>query len=79
MCVFWRYSMSDFKTNADEIVGSIGDVIQEITKDNDGRVRMRGTTWEAFTDEDTPIRVGEKVIVISISGNRLKVKRKEAR
>jgi membrane protein implicated in regulation of membrane protease activity len=70
--------MGDLKTNADEIAGSVGDVIEEITKDRNGRVRMRGTTWEAFTEEVTPIRIGEKVVVIAIDGIKLKVKRKEA-
>jgi membrane protein implicated in regulation of membrane protease activity len=70
--------MGDLKTNADEISGSVGIVIEEISRERNGRVRMRGTTWEAFTDEAIPLRVGEKVLVLAIDGVKLKVKRKEA-
>jgi len=71
-------NMGDFRTNADEIAGSVGIVIEVISRERNGRVRMRGTTWEAFTDEETSIRIGEKVIVLAIDGVKLKVKRKEA-
>ncbi len=63
--------------NADAIVGSIGEVVEEVTIEKDGRIRLRGTTWVASTDEKSPIRIGEKVVIIAIDGVRLKVKRKE--
>ena len=39
----------------------------------EGKIFVHGEYWEAFSDER--IRKGEKVIVVSVNGMRLKVKR----
>ena len=62
--------------NSNSLIGKTGIVVKEInTLEGKGQVKINGELWSAFTqDEDTIIKEGEKVIIESIEGVRLKVK-----
>ena len=62
--------------NSNSLIGKTGIVIKEInTLEGKGQVKINGELWSAFTqDQDTIIKEGEKVIIESIEGVRLKVK-----
>lgn len=59
-------------TGAEGLIGERGVARTEITRD-EGMVHVSGELWSAFSDE--PIREGEKVIVESVDGLRVKVRK----
>lgn len=61
------------KTNIDAIIGSSGIVINKVTNNIDGLVKVGKEEWRARSDEN--IEVGEEIIVRSISGVTLSVSR----
>ena len=63
------------KTNIDTIVGRQGFVLQDITQQNFGIVKIGMEEWRAKADED--IKKGEEITVIDVSGVTLSVKRVE--
>lgn len=60
-------------TGYEELIGSEG-VARTDIKD-DGMVYLHGEIWRAWSDE--PIREGEKIVVESVSGLKIKAKKKE--
>lgn len=67
----------DIKTNFDRVIGMIGVVTEEITKNTIGEIKVDGKRWSAISTKKIP--VGETVIVESIDGVKLKVKELEKR
>lgn len=61
--------------NKDKQVGLIGIVSKRITKTKDGQIRINNKTWNASSDKK--LLVGTKVKVISVDGEKLRVKEKE--
>ena len=55
-----------------EIEGSLVEVVEEIMPYKEGRVRYRGSTWEARSDEQ--LKIGEKGVVKKRDGNVLVIK-----
>lgn len=55
------------------LVGKKGIVMQAITKEANGIVKVDGDTWTAIADD--PIDAGEKVIVIKRNSTILQVKK----
>lgn len=62
-------------TNLDRVIGKVGTVTKEITKDNYGEVKVFGNVWTAASDKK--ISVGTKVKVLAIEGVKLIVKVEE--
>ncbi len=62
-------------TNSDRVIGKIGEVTKEISKNNYGEVKVFGNIWTACADEK--ISVGTKVKVLDIEGVKLIVKKEE--
>ena len=62
-------------TNLDRIYGMKGVVIEEISKNKSGVVKVDGKQWTAVSDED--ITVGSIVRVLEINSVKLKVKKVE--
>ncbi len=61
-------------TNADSLIGQVGDVISKISdKQSIGQVKLAGKVWSARSDY-APIEAGTKVEVLSIEGVKLIVK-----
>lgn len=62
-------------TNIDRVIGKIGTVTKEITKDSYGEVKVFGNVWTASSNKK--ISVGTKVKVLAIEGVKLIVKVEE--
>jgi len=60
------------KTNFDRIIGMEGIVTEKITKNNVGEVKVDGKKWSAIADKT--INVGSTVIILEITGVKVKVK-----
>jgi len=63
------------KTNLDRVLGMEGIVTAEITKQSVGEVKVDGKKWSAISD--TAIKTGSLVIVESIDGVKLVVRKGE--
>lgn len=59
-------------TGYEGLIGETGTAVTDITKEG-GMVALHGERWTAFSDE--PILKGEKVVVESVSGLKVKVKK----
>ncbi len=70
-----KFGRSDVKTNLDRVLGMEGVVTEEITKRKIGEVKVDGKKWSAISDEH--INVGDPVIVESIEGVKLVVRKGE--
>ena len=63
------------KSNVDALIGKVGLVTKAIDPDLGGQVRLEGETWLATAGEK--IDENAKVVVISVSGAKVHVERKE--
>lgn len=61
----------DTKTNLDRVEGMRGIVTEEITRKQNGEVKVDGKLWTAYADKK--IKVGSMVKIIKIDGVKLKV------
>ena len=61
----------DTKTNLDRVEGMSGIVTEEITRKQNGEVKVDGKLWTAYADKK--IKVGSMVKIIKIDGVKLKV------
>lgn len=59
------------KTNLDRIIGMDGIVIEEISKNQNGAVKVDGKVWTAYADKK--IKVDSTVKVLEINGAKVKV------
>lgn len=62
------------RTNIDTITGQTGIVVKNISKNNDGLVKVGNEEWRARAEED--IEQGEEITVTGITGVTLKVRKK---
>lgn len=70
-----KKNKTKISTNADRLVGLVGDVISDITDaEAIGQVKVSGEIWSAKSN-NTPILKGEKIRVLSIEGVKLIVER----
>lgn len=70
-----KKSKSRISTNADRLIGRIGEAISDIEDaEKIGQVKVSGEIWSAKSS-DTPISKGEKVKVLSIEGVKLIVEK----
>lgn len=65
---------SERVSNADAIIGREGRVVETIEVGGFGRVAIDGDVWKAVTEEDTDIRIGQKVTVVSRESTIITVK-----
>ena len=63
------------KTNIDAHIGQAAVVIRDISTTEIGRIRVGAEEWRARADE--PIGEGEEVVIVSVQGITLTVKKKE--
>lgn len=56
------------KTNANRVIGEIGEVTKEIIPDEFGEVKVQGNLWRAVNYNNLSFVVGEKVLIEGISG-----------
>lgn len=69
--LYKKINVSRERTNIDRIIGMRGIVIEDITKDSIGEVKVDGKRWSAYSDTD--ISKGEVVKVLSINSVKIKV------
>ena len=60
-------------TNTDRLIGMIATVTKDIIEDGIGEVKVDNSLWRAVSIDGININVGEKVIVNSLSGNKVVV------
>ena len=60
------------KSDAGTLVGKTAEVVEEISPENAGTVKLNGVLWTATSEEN--LQVGAKVKIIDVLGNKLKVK-----
>ena len=60
------------KNDAGTLVGKIAEVVEEISPEKAGTVKLNGVLWTATSEEN--LQVGAKVKIIDVLGNKLKVK-----
>lgn len=70
-----KFARKNVKTNSDRVLGMEGVVTEEITKLKVGEVKVDGKRWSAVSDEK--IEVGTTIIVESIDGVKLVVRKGE--
>ena len=58
---------------AEVLIGKTGKIVDNITKDNNGTVKINGVIWTAYAEKELP--KNEEVEVIEVNGNKLKVKK----
>lgn len=63
------------KSNVDALIGKVGLVTKAIDPDLGGQVRLEGETWLATAAEK--IDENAKVVVVSVTGAKVQVERKE--
>ena len=74
--ILWHtYTVDEVKTNLDRVIGMEGIVTESITKFEIGEVKVDGKKWSAISDND--IEEGSTIVVLSIDGVKLKVRKKE--
>lgn len=67
---------SKMRTNTEEMIGKAASVVMAIAAGGAGRVALKGTTWRAILNDQTAVAaVGEKVVVVSIEGVTLTVRK----
>lgn len=59
------------RTNLDRIIGMEGIVIEEISKNHNGAVKVDGKVWTAYSNKK--IKVDSTVKVLEINGSKIKV------
>ncbi len=71
-----RWTMvSKAKTNIDAIIGKEGIVLKSIARNVDGLVKVGNEQWRARAEDD--IKKGEEIVVTSVSGVTLIVKKNQ--
>lgn len=63
------------KTNIDALIGEIGFVEEEIPMYRHGRIKVKGMSWKAVSDEALP--EGEMVRVLEVNGVTVKCEKAE--
>jgi len=71
----WMSKSPTVKSNVDELIGAHAIVTQDITPEKAGFVEVNGGTWLA--EAASEIKAGEKVVVESISGVKVIVKKQQ--
>lgn len=70
---FWK--ADQVRTNMDALVGQRGRVTQDFEPGlRLGRVAVAGDDWRAETHSDSPLRVGDTIVVVRVDSNTLIVK-----
>jgi len=70
----WKHTNRVHPTNIDALQGKHGLVLQDISVQHPGIVKIEGQIWSAKAMQDAPIRVGATVEVISCTGAFLIIK-----
>ena len=72
--VKWMFKHSEGKTNINSNEGKSTRLLEDITLDDPGAVKIGDITWSAISDDGNPIKKGQFVEVVKTKGNKLVVK-----
>lgn len=62
-------------TNSDRVIGKVGEVTKKIEKNKYGEVKIFGSIWTAYSEQE--LDVGSRVKVLGIDGVKLVVQKEE--
>ncbi len=62
------------ESNVDSLIGMKTQVLEEISADKPGKVKLEGEIWSAVSKDDRKISKDENVEVVSVDGTKLIVK-----
>ena len=65
------------KTNINSYIGEKGIVLKKISPLSTGQVKVRGQVWTAKSLNDEEIQEKERIVVVSVEGVKLVVKKEE--
>jgi len=74
VAVKYLFHNTDSKTNLDALVGQKFRMLESTDFDTVGKIKIKDVEWSAVGDKQQTIEKGEIVEIVSISGNKLKVK-----
>ena len=74
LCLRFVLRKTNEKTNVDSLIGKEVKLLEEITKDKMGEVKIAGVVWSAVTENGAPIEKGKLVVIEKVQGNKLIVK-----
>ena len=66
-------SKSSEETNIYALKGQTGKVVKEIPADGHGYVKVESEEWSAKSFTNIPIKMGRKVEILNVTGNKLLV------
>jgi membrane protein implicated in regulation of membrane protease activity len=73
---FFQGESDNIKTGIDALPGKIGTVTSASKGAlNEGAVKVYGSVWTAFPEDDTPLTEGEKVEVVRVQGASIYVRK----
>lgn len=72
--VKWMFRHSDGKTNINSNEGKSTRLLQDITLDDPGMIKLGDITWFVVSEDGNPIKKGQFVEVVKAKGNKLVVK-----
>ena len=65
---------SEGKTNLETIIGKQCKLIEPITTDASGTIKINGVVWTAIAENEQTIESGAKVEIVKVDGNKIVVK-----
>lgn len=77
ICLKYLLKNDNATTNVDGLVGTTQKLVEPITKDAAGAVRISGVVWTAVAENDVSIEKGESVKIERVEGNKLIVSKTE--
>ena len=75
ICLRYLLKNDNATTNVDGMLGTTQKLIESITQDTAGAVKISGVVWTAVCDDDSTIEKGELVQIERVEGNKLIVKK----
>ena len=70
----WMFRHSDGKTNINSKEGKTTRLIEDITLDDPGMIKLGDITWFVVSEDGNPIKKGQFVEVVKTKGNKLVVR-----
>jgi len=72
----WNQQHGEAPVFTEEMIGKTASAVMAISAGGAGRVALKGTTWRAILNDETAVAaVGDKVVVVSIEGVTLTVRK----
>lgn len=65
------------KTNLESVIGTVHSLKSEISEENPGEIVLNGISWRVVEKNNKPVKVGEKVKIVEVKGNKFIVTKEE--